>query len=84
MNGFDFSRVKVGNGFYGKLNVIDFGNEHRLVIKNYASIAQNVTFILDVEHYTDHISTYPFKVMALKLRKYEAFGKGDIVVGDDA
>lgn len=84
MNSFDFSRVKVGRGSYGELNVIDFGNKHRLIIKNYVSIAQNVTFILDAEHYTDHISTYPFKVKALKSRKYEAFGKGDIVVGDDA
>ena len=83
MNSFDFSKVKVGRGSYGELNVIDFGNEHRLIIKNYVSIAQNVTFILDAEHYTDHISTYPFKVKALKSQKYEAFGKGNIVIGDD-
>lgn len=83
MNSFDFSRVDVGRGSYGELNVIDFGNEHRLIIKNYVSIAQDVTFILDAEHYTDHISTYPFKVKALKSQKYEAFGKGDIVIGDD-
>ena len=83
MNSFDFSRVDVGRGSYGELNVIDFGNEHRLIIKNYVSIAQDVTLILDAEHYTDHISTYPFKVKALKSQKYEAFGKGDIVIGDD-
>lgn len=84
MNSFDFSRVTVGKGSYGELNVVDFGNEHKLIIKNYVSIAQQVTFILDAEHYTDRISTYPFRVKSLKIQKYEAFGKGDIVIDDDA
>ena len=83
MNSFDFSRVTVGKGSYGELNVVDFGNEHKLIIKNYVSIAQQVTFILDAGHYTDRISTYPFKVKSLKIQKQEAFGKGDIVIDDD-
>lgn len=83
MNGFDFGKVDVGIGSYGELNVVDFGCDHRLIIKNYVSIAQHVTFILDAEHYTNHISTYPFKVKTLHMQESEAFGKGDIIVDDD-
>lgn len=83
MNNFDFTKVEIGKGSYGELNVVNFGVDHKLIIKNYVSIAQNVTFILDAEHYINHISTYPFKVKSLKMQKYEAFGKGDIIVDDD-
>ncbi len=83
MTPFDFSRVSVGKESYGELNVIDFGTEHCLKIKNYVSIAQNVTFILDAEHYTNRISTFPFKVKTIKIQSTEAFGKGDIIVEDD-
>ncbi len=83
MNGFEFSKVEVGKGTYGELAVVNFGNEHTLILKNYVSIAQNVSFILDGEHYTNHISTYPFKVKTLHIQEKEAFGKGDIVVDDD-
>ena len=83
MNDFDFNHVDVGHGSYGELNVIDFGGTCRLYIKNFVSIAQGVTFLLNAEHYIDRISTYPFKVKELKIQKYESFGKGDIIVEDD-
>ena len=84
MNSFDFERVSVGKHSYGELNVVDFGGTSKLIIRKYVSIAQNVTFILNAEHYTDHISTYPFKVKLLKMEKNESFGKGDIIIDDDA
>lgn len=83
MNDFNFSKVQIGNGSYGELNIIDFGGENHLMIKNYVSIAQNVTFILNAEHYMDRISTYPFKVKILQITSLESFGKGDIIVDDD-
>ncbi len=83
MSNFDFAKVEVGTGTYGELNVVDFGTEHRLILKEYISISQNVTFVLDAEHFTDHISTYPFRVKVLKSSSSEAFGKGDIVVDPD-
>ena len=83
MNSFYFDNVSLGNGSYGELNVVDFGGENKLIIKNYVSIAQNVTFVLNADHYTNHISTYPFKVKALRITKTEAFGKGNIEVDDD-
>lgn len=83
MSDFDFSHVKFGKCSYGDLHVVTFGDEHDLIIGNYVSIAQQVKFILDADHYTNHISTYPFKVLALETEKKEAIGKGDINVKDD-
>ena len=83
MNDFDFSHVILGYGSYGELNLVDFGGDNKLLIKNYVSIAQHVSFILNAEHYTNHISTYPFKVKTLENQSSESFGKGDILVDDD-
>ena len=83
MNDFDFNHVSLGLGSYGELNVVDFGGSNKLYIKNYVSIAQNVTFMLNAEHYTNHVSTFPFKVKILKTDQLESFGYGDIIVDDD-
>lgn len=83
MNIFPIECVEIGSYSYGELNVITFGNRTKLKIGRYVSIAQNVVFMLDVEHYTNHLSTYPFKVKMLKESSSESFSKGDIVVEDD-
>ena len=83
MNDFDFNHVSLGLGSCGELNVVDFGGSNKLYIKNYVSIAQNVTFMLNAEHYTNHVSTFPFKVKILKTDQLESFGYGDIIVDDD-
>lgn len=83
MNYFDFFRVEIGKGSYGELNVVDFGGDCKLYINNFVSIAQHVTFILNADHYTTNISTYPFKVKTLQSVSSESFGKGDIIVDDD-
>nr|WP_304578711.1 CatB-related O-acetyltransferase [uncultured Acetatifactor sp.] len=74
--------LDVGNNSYGEINVITFGTNHRINIGNFVSIAPNVFYILDAEHYVNHLSTYPFWVGILG-EKVEAFGKGDITVDDD-
>lgn len=83
VNRFPIECVTVGNESYGELNVVTFANNTKLRIGHYVSISQEVKFMLDVEHYTDHISTFPFKVKVLKECRYEAFSKGDIVIDDD-
>lgn len=80
---FNPKTVKVGKGSYGELNVVSFGDKTKLTIGNYVSISEDVTFLLDVEHYTDKVSTYPFRVKILHECQFEAFSKGDIVVDDD-
>ena len=80
---FDSSCVSVGKGSYGELNVVSFGNHAKLQIGSFVSIAEQVVFLLDTEHYIDKISTYPFRVKILRNCKYEAFSKGNIVIEDD-
>lgn len=82
-NEFDFDTASVGNYSYGELNVVSLNNKSHLRIGNFVSIAQNVVFMLDVEHFTNHISTFPFRVKVLESVKDEAHSKGDIVIGDD-
>lgn len=80
---FPLDMVTSGIASYGELEIIQCGGNARLRIGNYVSIANKVTFLLDVEHYIDHISTYPFKAMILGDKSAEAFAKGDIVIDDD-
>ena len=83
MNVFPDGLVTVGNASYGELYVETFNEISHLNIGNYVSISREVKFMLDVEHYTGHISTFPFRVKILNECKYEAFSKGDITVDDD-
>lgn len=80
---FDRKRISVGKYSYGVFRIVTFNHNHAIKIGNYCSIAQGVVFLLDVEHYMDHISTYPFKVKILQTQTSESFGKGDIIVDDD-
>ena len=82
-NIFDISKVEIGVETYGRLNIVNFGDKHHLKIGSYVSMADGITFILDAEHLTSHISTYPFKVNITKEETSEAIGKGDIIVEDD-
>lgn len=82
-NDFDLSLVKVGKYSYGAINVVVLAKSNYIIIGHYVSIAPNVTFILNAEHYVNHISTYPFKVKMLLAEKSESFSKGNIVIDDD-
>ena len=80
---FDQSKVLIGKGTYGELNIIQFERTCGMVkIGNFCSIAPNVTFITDGEHAYNTISTYPFASKYLK-KNNETLTKGDIEVGDD-
>lgn len=82
MNCFDPTLVKVGKETYGDLCIVTFNNISKLVIGCFCSIAQNVTFMLDVEHHLSHISSYPFSTKILG-NEDEAFSKGNIIISDD-
>ncbi len=87
-NFFNIDCVSVDRGTYGEINIL--GGEtfsgvegiRKVIIGSYCSIASGVTFISHQEHSTNHISTFPFKVMVLG-EKFEALSKGDIVIDDD-
>lgn len=79
---FNQSLVTVGKATYGCIDILAFTDDSKLYIGNYCSIANDVRFILSADHYIDHISTFPFKVMTLG-EESEAISKGDIIVDDD-
>lgn len=81
-NIFDESLVIVGNYVYGTLEILNDTTDSKLKIGNFTSIGEEVIFLLGREHYTNNISTYPYKVKVLN-QKVEAFSKGDIIVCDD-
>lgn len=83
MNCFPDNVVETGKYSYGELNIVTFDSKTKLKIGNFVSIAQQVTFLLDVEHYINHISTFPWKVKMLGESVPETFSKGDIVIADD-
>ena len=83
MNCFPNGVVEVGRYSYGELNVVTFDSKTKLRIGSFVSIAQQVTFLLDVEHYINHLSTFPWKVKMLGESTPETFSKGDIVIDDD-
>ena len=76
--------VKVGKYTYGELNIITSSNQSKLFIKNFVSIAKNVTFLLDSEHDIHNVSLFPYKVRMLQSTSSEALSKGDTIVDDDA
>ena len=82
-NIFDPALVRVGNFTYGELRIISFHKNSRLSIGSLCSIGPEVTFLLDADHRTDTISTYPFCAALLKTRQYEAVSKGSIRIDDD-
>ena len=83
MNCFPIGVVEVGRYSYGELNVVTFDSKTKLRIGSFVSIAQQFAFLLDVEHYIDHLSTFPWNVKMLGESTPETFSKGDIVIDDD-
>lgn len=83
LNCFNPKRIRVGIASYGEIKIVAFNNLSRLYIGSYCSIAQDVKFILDAEHSTKTVSSYPFKVKLIHGDMFEASSKGDIIVDDD-
>ena len=83
VNEFDPKNVKVGNYTYGELTVLNFGKNEKLTIGSYCSIASEVVFSLNADHFTNHVSTFPFKAKVLEFEANEAYSKGNITVDDD-
>ncbi len=82
INNFNFSNVHIGNYTYGGLYVLTFNDNANLYIGSFCSIAPGVKFILSADHFTNHISSFPFKVKCLN-EKSEGISKGDIILEDD-
>ena len=74
--------VSVGNYTYGPIRVLSTVKKSKLKIGSFCSIAEDVLFILNSDHPTNLISTYPFKARVLN-NGSDACSKGDIIIDDD-
>ena len=78
------NNISVGNYTYGIINVHSYDNQmSKISIGHCCSIASNVTFFMNEQHYTNRISTFPFKRFCQGNSEGESFSKGDIIVEDD-
>ncbi len=82
---FPINCVQVGKRSYGELNVYSYANgaNEKLVIGEYVSIANNVSFILGGNHNIDTFTSYPLKDLILNQKFQDAFSKGPIVIEDE-
>ena len=83
VNFFPISQVLIGNYSYGNITVLCFGENNKLHIGHFCSIASGVVFNVCGDHRMNTISSFPFKKMALSYEEDEAVSKGDIIVNDD-
>jgi acetyltransferase-like isoleucine patch superfamily enzyme len=75
----------VGEGTYGTPAVREWGNDGKLHIGNYCSIAGGCRILLGGNHRVDWVSTYPFSVLhpeARHIRGHPAT-RGDVAIGHD-
>ncbi len=82
-NIFNIENVTIGKKTYGTLYVFNDVEDAYLHIGNYCSIGDNTTFLLGIDHPTNYLSTFPFKVKSCKMTCVESISKGNIVVNDD-
>lgn len=85
INIFPAKKVYVGVGTYGGLRVLTFdNNEEKLIIGNYCSIAENVTFLLGGEHDYKCMSTFPYWTHILNKKPFKSTNtKGPIIIEDE-
>ncbi len=82
---FSMNVVSVGNATYGMLNIQSYfeQKEEKLIIGNFVSIAEGVQFLIDVNHQTKTLSTYPLYSRLIASSNRDALEKGVIVIEDE-
>lgn len=80
--------VMIGEHTYGSPNVYHWGDETKLRIGKYCSIADDVVILLGGEHRIDWTTTYPFSAFSsLWGQSSRVSGhpvsKGDVIIGND-
>lgn len=80
-----FPQHRIGGHSYGWPQIISFGNDGRLAIGDYCSIATGVLILLGGEHRVDWLTTYPFPTLwlAAKTIRGHPASKGDVTIGSD-
>lgn len=66
-------------------NNIETQRHQKIIIGKFCSIANDVCFLLNVDHRPDWISTYPFSQTFSECSAFKGhpYSKGDIIIGND-
>lgn len=77
--------VIIGKYSYGKPLIYMWTGKYKVIIGKYCSISINTIIIVDGNHRTDWITTYPFNETFKDLKKISGHpvGKGDVIIGND-
>lgn len=82
---FPIEAISVGNRTYGMLNIQCFNlkKEKQLIIGNFVSIAPGALFLLDVNHQTQTVTTFPLYTRLLNPNPLDAQTKGQLIIEDE-
>ncbi len=77
--------VTIGNYSYGIPHIYKNTDTYKLKIGKFCSIAWDVDILVDVNHRSDWVSTYPFGeyIKGIPKNSGHPAGKGDMVIGND-
>lgn len=79
----DPKKIQVGKYSYGPLNVYTFSNnDGKIIIGDFCSIGDEVTFLTGGGHYYESFLTFPVQRKIFG-GEFEATSKGDIIIEDD-
>ncbi len=81
----DKDNIEIGNYTYGEPHIHRWSKEYRVSIGRFCSIASDVHLLVDGNHRSDWISTYPFGRLLDDFPKNSSHptGRGDIAIGND-
>lgn len=79
----NIDNIVVGNETYGKLSVYNDICDRKLIIGNFCSIADNVVFLVGIDHAINRISSFPYRSWNQNSSYCDAISKGNIIISDD-
>jgi len=77
--------ISIGEFTYGNPMIHMWTDRYRVKIGKFCSFSKNITIIVDGNHQTDWVSTYPFGRCFddINQNPEHPSGKGDIIIGND-
>lgn len=80
-----YPQYKFGQGTYGDLSVLSWGEGATLEVGSYTSIAAGVKVFLGGEHRIDWVTTFPFNILWKSAQHHSGHPrtKGDVLIGND-
>jgi virginiamycin A acetyltransferase len=80
-----YKNYHIGRFTYGEPSVMEWGEEAKLRIGSFCSIASDVNILLGGNHRTDWVTTFPFSVLWDEFQDIPGHPatNGDVIIGND-